>query len=125
MRTTWGFTSKLDASACSQRRPVLFPCYEAPLDGMKTAPAANGQSIGLGVTGHAGYAAGALKSAKLSYSYDGENWTDAKVSERGGWWSAVVDHAGAAGKPVSRKVELPDANGASVTQAVARAYDVR
>lgn len=125
VRTTWGFTSKLDASAYSQGLPVLFPRYAAPLDGMKTVAAANGQSIGLGVTGHAGYVPGALKSAKLSYSYDGENWTEAKVSETGGRWTAVVDHAGASGKPVSLKVELTDAMGASVTQTVVRAYDVR
>lgn len=125
VQTTWGFTSKLDASAYSQGLPILFPRYAAPLDGMKTVAAANGQSIGLSVTGHAGYAPGALKSAKLSYSYDGEHWTEAKVSERAGKWSAVVDHAGANGKQVSLKVELTDANGASVTQAVARAYDVR
>ncbi|MFF3678483.1 S8 family serine peptidase [Streptomyces sp. NPDC002120] len=123
--TTWGFTSKLDASAYSQGLPVLFPRYAAPLDGLKTVAAANGQSIGLGVSGHAGYVPGALKSAKLSYSYDGENWTQAKVSERGGIWTAVVDHAGASGKPVSLKVELTDAKGATVTQTVARAYDVR
>ncbi|MCX5010998.1 S8 family serine peptidase [Streptomyces sp. NBC_00555] len=125
VQTTWGFTSKLDASAYSQGLPILFPRYAAPLDGMKTVAAANGQSIGLSVTGHAGYAPGALKSAKLSYSYDGEHWTEAKVSERAGKWSAVVDHAGATGKQVSLKVELTDANGASVTQTVARAYDVR
>ena len=92
---------------------------------MKTVAAANGQSIGLGVTGHAGYAPGALKSAKLSYSYDGETWTAARTTERGGRWTAVVDHAGASGKPVSLKVELTDANGATVTQAVTRAYEVR
>ncbi|WP_030715154.1 S8 family peptidase [Streptomyces sp. NRRL S-237] len=125
VRTTWGFTSKLDASAYSQGLGILFPRYTAPMDGTKTVAAANGLSIGLGVTGHAGYTPGALKSAKLSYSYDGENWTQAKVSERGGRWSAVVDHAGASGKPVSLKVELTDAKGASVTQTVVRAYDVR
>lgn len=125
VRTTWGFTSKLDASAYSQGLPILFPRYAAPLDGMKTVAAANGQTIGLSVTGHAGYAPGALKSAKLSYSYDGENWTEATVSERGGAWTATVNHSGASGKPVSLKVELTDANGASVTQTVVRAYDVR
>ncbi|WP_405437584.1 S8 family serine peptidase [Streptomyces avidinii] len=123
--TTWGFTSKLDASAYTQGLPVLFPRYAAPLDGMKTVAAATGQSIGLGVTGHAGYTPGALKSAKLSYSYDGENWTQAEVGERGGRWTAVVDHAGASGKPVSLKVELTDTKGATVTQTVVRAYDVR
>ncbi|MFE6082102.1 S8 family serine peptidase [Streptomyces virginiae] len=125
VRTTWGFTSKLDASAYSQGLGILFPRYTAPLDGAKTVAAANGLSIGLGVTGHAGYTPGALKSAKLSYSYDGEHWTQAKVSERGGRWSAVVDHAGASGRPVSLKVELTDAKGATVTQTVVRAYDVR
>ncbi|MEV6956328.1 S8 family serine peptidase [Streptomyces sp. NPDC051183] len=125
VRTTWGFTSKLDASAYSQGLPILFPRYAAPLDGMKTVAAADGQSIGLSATGHAGYAPGALKSAKLSYSYDGENWTEAEVSERGGKWTATVDHAGASGKPVTLKVELTDTNGASVTQTVARAYDIR
>ncbi|MFF4323616.1 S8 family serine peptidase [Streptomyces sp. NPDC001568] len=125
VRTTWGFTSKLDPAAPSQGLPVLFPRYAAPLDGMKTVAAANGQSIALGVTGHAGYAPGALKSAKLSYSYDGEHWTAARTTERDGRWTAVVDHAGAAGKAVSLKVELADANGATVTQTVTRAYEVR
>lgn len=123
--TTWGFTSKLDASAYSQGLPVLFPRYAAPMDGMKTVAAANGQTIGLGATGHAGYVPGALKSAALAYSYDGENWTQAKVGRRDGTWTAVVDHAGASGKPVSLRVELTDEKGATVTQAVARAYDVR
>ncbi|MFD9409939.1 S8 family serine peptidase [Streptomyces sp. NPDC059989] len=125
VQTSWTFRSKLDASQYSQALPILFPSLSLPEDGRKTLAAANGQSIGLGITGHAGYAPGALKSAKLSYSYDGENWTEAKVGERGGKWTAVVDHAGAAGKPVSLKVELTDANGAMVTQTVARAYDVR
>ncbi|MCX5375145.1 S8 family serine peptidase [Streptomyces sp. NBC_00091] len=125
VETTWGFTSKLDASAYSQGLPVLFPRYAAPLDGLKTAPAADGLSVGLTATGHAGYAPGALTSAKLSYSYDGEHWTQARVSERDGRWTAVVNHAGASGRPVSLKVELADANGATVTQTVARAYDVR
>lgn len=34
-------------------------------------------------------------------------------------------NAGASGKPVSPKVELTDAKGATVTQTVVRAYDVR
>lgn len=125
VRTTWGFTSKLDASAYSQGLPVLFPRYDAPMDGLKTVAAADGRRIGLSATGHAGYAPGALTAAKLSYSYDGEHWTEAVVSERGGRWTAVVDHAGASGKPVSLRVELTDANGATVTQTVERAYDVR
>ncbi|MGW6575616.1 S8 family peptidase [Streptomyces sp. NPDC054945] len=125
VRTTWGFTSKLDASAYSQGLGILFPRYTAPSDGTKTVAAADGLRIGLGVTGHAGYTPGALKSAKLSYSYDGDNWTEAKVGEHAGRWDAVVDHAGASGKPVSLKVELTDAKGATVTQTVVRAYDVR
>ncbi|MCM9082648.1 MULTISPECIES: S8 family peptidase [Streptomyces] len=125
VQTTWGFSTKLDASAYSQGLAILFPRYTAPLDGRKTVAAADGRIVGLGATGHAGYVPGALKSAKLSYSYDGESWTQAKVSERGGRWSAVVDHAGASGKSVSLKVELADAKGAVVTQTVVRAYDVR
>ncbi|MER5733077.1 S8 family serine peptidase [Streptomyces sp. NPDC002138] len=125
VHTTWTFRSALDASAYSTGLPILFPALTLPEDGMKTVAAAAGQRIGLGVTGHAGYAPGALKSAKLSYSYDNEHWTEAAVGERGGRWSAVVDHTGATGKPVSLKVELTDAKGATVTQTVARAYDVR
>ncbi|MFG2340877.1 S8 family serine peptidase [Streptomyces yangpuensis] len=125
VRTTWGFTSELDASAYSQGLAVLFPRYTVPLDGMKTVEAADGRTIGLGVTGHAGYVPGALKSAALAYSYDGEHWTQAEVRQSGGTWTAVVDHAGASGKPVSLRVELTDAKGATVTQVVARAYDVR
>ncbi|MFJ3961422.1 hypothetical protein [Streptomyces sp. NPDC090036] len=75
--------------------------------------------------GDSAHAAQPAKSAKLSYSYDGEHWTQARTSEHGGRWSAVVDHAGALGRPVSLKVELTDAKGAMVTQTVVRAYDVR
>ncbi|MCP3757464.1 S8 family serine peptidase [Streptomyces sp. TBY4] len=126
IQTTWTFRSKLDATQYSQGLPVIFPRISAPLDGMKTLAAADGQKIGLAVSGHAGYAPGALASAKLSYSYDeGGSWSEAKVSERGGQWTATVDHAGAAGKQVMLKVELTDRNGATVTQMVARAYDIR
>ncbi|MGO4463029.1 hypothetical protein AB4039_37970 [Streptomyces sp. M-16] len=62
---------------------------------------------------------------KLSYAYDGENWTQAQVRHEGGRWTAVVNHAGASGKPVSLKVELTDAKGATVTQTVERAYRIR
>ncbi|MFI5860672.1 S8 family peptidase [Streptomyces sp. NPDC051546] len=126
IQTTWTFRSKLDATQYSQPLPVIFPRISAPLDGLKTLAAADGQKIGLSVSGHAGYAPGALASAKLSYSYDeGGSWTEAKVSERGGQWTATVNHAGATGKQVMLKVELTDKNGATVTQMVARAYDIR
>ncbi|WP_030293196.1 S8 family serine peptidase [Streptomyces katrae] len=70
--------------------------------------------------------AGLQQSVKLSYSYDGENWMQAAVAERGGRWSAVVNHAGAgSGRQVTLKVELTDTKGAAVTQTVARAYDIR
>ncbi|MFD9302245.1 S8 family serine peptidase [Streptomyces sp. NPDC060048] len=123
--TSWTFRSKLDTAQYSQPLPILFPRISAPLDGMKTLAATDGQKIALGAGGHAGYTPGALKAAKLSYSYDGENWTEAKVSASGGQWAATVDHAGAAGKQVTLKVELTDTNGATVTQTVARAYDIR
>ncbi|MGW2996439.1 S8 family peptidase, partial [Streptomyces sp. NPDC001193] len=124
--TTWTFRSHEDPARYSQSIPILFPSLSIPADGMKTLPAANGQRIGLGVTGHAGYLPGALKSVGLAYSYDGEHWTQAAVAERDGRWTAVVDHAGAgAGRQVSLKVELTDANGAAVTQTVVRAYDIR
>lgn len=94
--------------------------------GLKTLPPANGQRIGLSVTGHAGYIPAALTSARLSYSCDdGAIWTEAAVTHRGDSWSALVDHAGAAGKQVALKAELTDARGSSVTQTVTRAYDVR
>ncbi len=126
VETTWKFRSGLDESAYSQGIPLLFPGYGLPEDGMKTLPAADGQKIGLSVSGHAGYTPGALTAAKLSYSYDdGETWTDAKVAEQSGSWTATVNHAGAAGKPVTLKTELTDAKGNSVSQVVARAYDVR
>ncbi|MFE2147441.1 hypothetical protein ACFXA3_37910 [Streptomyces sp. NPDC059456] len=58
---------------------------------MKTLPATDGQTIGLGVTGHAGYASGALKSAKPSYAYDGgEHGTQARAAETGGRRSSTT-----------------------------------
>ncbi|MFD4375292.1 S8 family serine peptidase [Streptomyces sp. NPDC058486] len=124
--SVWKFTSRLDETVYSQGIPILFPRYDLPADGLKTLAATDGQRIRLGVTGHAGYQAGALTSAKLSYSYDGgTTWTPAQVAEAGGEWVATVNHAGATGKPVTLKTELTDAHGASVTQTVVRAYDVR
>ncbi|MFF0741676.1 S8 family serine peptidase [Streptomyces sp. NPDC004111] len=124
--TDWRFASQLDENAESTPLPVLFPSYALPEDGLKTLPAQNGQKIGLTATGHAGYTPGAIKSAKLSYSYDeGKTWTDARTAVSGGSWAATVDHAGATGKQVTLKTELTDAQGNSVTQLVVRAYDVR
>ncbi|MEU7074314.1 S8 family serine peptidase [Streptomyces narbonensis] len=126
VNSKWEFTSKLDESVYSQGIPILFPRYDLPGDGLKTLAATEGQQIGLTVTGHAGYTPAALTSAKLSYSYDeGTTWTEARVSQQGGQWTATVDHAGASGESVTLRTELTDANGNSVTQTVVRAYDVR
>ncbi|MFF0446718.1 S8 family serine peptidase [Streptomyces sp. NPDC004609] len=126
VETAWRFRSALDESVYSQGIPLLFPGYRLPEDGLKTLPAADGQRITLTATGHAGYRPAALTSAKLSYSYDGgDTWTVAPTSRKGGQWTATVDHAGAAGRPVTLRTELTDANGNSVTQTVADAYAVR
>ncbi|MEU3746489.1 MULTISPECIES: S8 family peptidase [Streptomyces] len=126
VKSVWKFTSKLDESVYSQGIPILFPRYNLPEDGLKTLAATDGQQIGLTATGHAGYTPAALTSAKLSYSYDGgTTWTEARVSQQGGQWTATVNHAGASGEPVTLRTELTDANGNSVTQTVVRAYDVR
>lgn len=42
-----------------------------------------------------------------------------------GTWRATVDHSGTTGKQVTPEAVLTDANGASVTRIVTRAYDVR
>ncbi|MFJ6694792.1 S8 family serine peptidase [Streptomyces sp. NPDC091272] len=124
--TTWKFISQLDEDTYSVPLPIIFPRYGVAADGLKTLPAANGQKITLSASGHAGYTPGAIKTAALSYSYDdGATWTESKVVKSGGSWTAVVDHAGAAGKPVTLKTELTDTHGNSVTQLVVRAYDVR
>ncbi|MFF3644275.1 S8 family serine peptidase [Streptomyces sp. NPDC002564] len=124
--TTWSFRSHLDENVYSQGIPMLFPRYVLPEDGLKTLAAKNGQRIELGVTGHAGYQPGKITKAKLSYSYDeGQTWTAATTARHGGDWSATVDHAGASGKQVWLRTQLTDAHGNSVTQTVARAYDVR
>ncbi|MEV5977463.1 S8 family serine peptidase [Streptomyces sp. NPDC052114] len=124
--TTWSFRSHLDEGAYSQGIPMLFPTYRIPEDGLKTLAAKDGQRIELGATGHSGYEPGALTEVTLSYSYDdGATWTAADTAEKGGKWSATVDHAGASGKQVRLKAEMTDARGNSVTQTVARAYDVR
>ncbi|MEE1809238.1 S8 family peptidase [Streptomyces sp. BE133] len=124
--TTWKFRSKRDENVYSQGIPLLFPGYDLETDGLKTLPAKDGQTIGLSVTGHAGYTPGKLVAAKVSYSYDGgETWTRATTAQQGGHWTATVNHTGAAGKPVTLKTELTDANGNSVIQTVNDAYAVR
>ncbi|NED86161.1 S8 family serine peptidase [Streptomyces sp. SID11233] len=124
--TTWKFRSHRDGHVYSQGIPLLFPGYDLPSDGMKTLAAKDGQKIGLSVTGHAGYTPGKVTAAKVSYSYDGgETWTGATTAQRGGRWTATVNHAEAAGKPVTLRTELTDANGNSVVQTVTDAYAVR
>ncbi|MER6103144.1 S8 family serine peptidase [Streptomyces sp. NPDC001832] len=124
--TTWKFRSERDENVYSQGIPLLFPGYDLDADGLKALAAKDGQTIGLSVTGHAGYTPGKLVAAKVSYSYDGgETWTQATTAEEGGHWTATVNHAGAAGKPVTLKTELMDANGNSVIQTVTDAYAVR
>ncbi|MCF1600023.1 S8 family peptidase [Streptomyces muensis] len=125
--TTWTFRSALDENAYSQGIPLLFPRYTLPEDGLKTLPAEDGQEITLTATGHAGYEPGELTRAALAYSYDeGATWTEAEtVRQDDGTWRATVDHSGTTGKQVTLEAVLTDANGASVTQIVTRAYDVR
>ncbi|MFE5814540.1 S8 family serine peptidase [Streptomyces sp. NPDC056479] len=126
-RTTWTFRSALDEDAYSQGIPLLFPRYTLPEDGLKTLPAEDGQTITLTATGHAGYEPGELTRAELAYSYDeGETWTEARTAPKDdGNWTAVVNHRGTTGRAVTLKAVLTDADGASVTQIVTRAYDVR
>ncbi|WP_097871734.1 S8 family peptidase [Streptomyces sp. rh34] len=124
--TTWAFRSERKPDVASQGLPLLFPRYDVPSNGMKTVPAKNGQKIGLGATGHAGYTPGELTGAKVSFSYDdGETWHAATTAQQGGRWTATVDHADAAGKSVTLRTELSDANGNSVVQTVNDAYVVR
>ncbi|MFJ7077272.1 S8 family serine peptidase [Streptomyces sp. NPDC098781] len=125
--TTWTFRSARDEDTYSQGIPLLFPRYTLPEDGLKTLPAEDGRKITLTATGHAGHEPGELTRARLAYSYDeGATWTEARtVPKDDGTWTAVVNHSGATGKAVTLRTVLTDADGASVTQIVTRAYDVR
>ncbi|WP_030592366.1 hypothetical protein [Streptomyces anulatus] len=106
--------------------PLLFPRHDVPEDGMKTVPAENGRKIGLGATGHGGYTPGELTGAKVSFRHDGsETWHTATTARQCGRWTATVDHADAAGKSVTLRTELTDANGNSVVRTVNDACAVR
>ncbi|MFE7235841.1 S8 family serine peptidase [Streptomyces sp. NPDC002405] len=124
--TTWSFRSHREPDVYSRGLPLLHPVYDVPVDGLNTLPAQSGIKVGLSAEGHAGYTPGAIKAASLSYSYDGgTTWTQAPTEQRDGKWTAVLDNTGAAGKQVTLKVTLTDANGNAVTQTITRAYDVR
>ncbi|MDV5149143.1 S8 family serine peptidase [Streptomyces sp. SBC-4] len=124
--TTWSFRSHREPEVYSRGLPILSPAYDLPVDGMNTLPAQSGITVGLSVEGHAGYTPGAITAASLSYSYDGgATWTEAPTEQRGGEWTALLDHTGAAGKSVMTKASFTDANGNAVNQTITRAYDVR
>ncbi|MEU4085026.1 S8 family peptidase [Streptomyces aureus] len=124
--TTWSFRSHREPDVYSRGLPILSPLYDLPLDAMNTLPAESGIRVGLSVEGHAGYTPGAITTASFSYSYDGgTTWTEAPTRRRGGKWTAVLDHTGAAGKQVMTKATFTDANGNAVTQTITRAYDIR
>ncbi|MGW1229294.1 S8 family serine peptidase [Streptomyces sp. NPDC002530] len=124
--TTWSFRSHREPDVYSRGLPILHPAYDLPVDGMNTLPARGGIRIGLSAEGHAGYTAGTITEASLSYSYDGgTTWTEAPTERQDGRWTAVVDHTGATGEQVMLKVALTDSHHNAVTQTVTRAYDVR
>ncbi|MFD0341407.1 S8 family serine peptidase [Streptomyces sp. NPDC127117] len=124
--TTWSFRSHREPEVYSRGLPLLFPEYDAPVDGLNTLPAQSGIKVGLSAEGHAGYTPGAIEAATLSYSYDGgTTWTQAPTGQRDGRWTAVLDLTGASGKQVMTKATLKDAKGNAVTQTITRAYDVR
>ncbi|MFB7596755.1 S8 family serine peptidase [Streptomyces sp. NPDC056160] len=124
--TTWSFRSHREPDVYSRGLPLLHPAYDLPVDGMNTLPARSGIKVGLSAEGHAGYTPAAITAASLSYSYDGgTTWTQAPTEQHDGKWTALLDHTGAAGKEVTTKITLTDANGNAVTQTVTRAYDVR
>jgi hypothetical protein len=124
--TTWTFRSHLEPDVFSRALPLIFPRVDLPEDGMKTLAANGNQQLGLRLTGHAGYAPGAITEAKVATSYDGgATWTDAVVAQSGGQWTATVDHTGASGKPVALRLELTDSQGNKVTQVVQAAYAIR
>ncbi|WP_338701826.1 S8 family serine peptidase [Streptomyces sp. Q6] len=126
VRTVFTFTSQEKPDVYSQGLPLLFPKYGIPEDGMKTLAARDGQTISLSATGHQGYTPADLTAAEVAYSYDGgTTWTEAKTRRADGRWTATVNHAAASGKQVTLRTTLTDAKGASVTQTVTRAYDVR
>ncbi|MER5279471.1 S8 family serine peptidase [Streptomyces sp. NPDC002809] len=124
--TTWSFRSHREPDVYSRGLPILHPAYDLPVDGMNTLPARSGIKLGLSAEGHAGYTAGAITAASLSYSYDGgTTWTEAPTEQQDGKWTAVVDHTGATGEQVMLKVGLTDSHHNAVTQTITRAYDVR
>ncbi|MFG3404854.1 hypothetical protein [Streptomyces sp. NPDC048142] len=55
----------------------------------------------------------------------GETWHAATTAQRGGRWTATVDHADAAGKSVTLRTEVSDAQGNSVVRTVNDTYVVR
>ncbi|WP_444971633.1 S8 family serine peptidase [Streptomyces sp. SAI-25] len=124
--TTWKFRSERKPGVESQPLPLLFPRYDVPADGMKTVPAKDGLRIGLSATGHAGHTPGRITAATVSFSYDGgATWHAATTARQGGKWTATVDHADAAGRTVTLRTELTDADGNSAVQTVNDAYAVR
>ncbi|MFD7135214.1 hypothetical protein [Streptomyces sp. NPDC059894] len=124
--TTWKFRSKRDENVYTQGIPLLFPGYGLATDGLTSLPAKDGQTIDLSVTGHAGYTPGKLAAATVSYSYDdGATWNQATTAQRGGHWTAIVNHEGTDGNLVTLTTELTDTDGNSVVQTVTAAYAVR
>ncbi|MEE1756596.1 hypothetical protein [Streptomyces sp. SP18CS02] len=107
--------------------PQDDPAAHAPLTGGQAAARRDGTGTRIAVLDTGADAEHPdLKGRITAHSYDGgATWTEARAGERGGRWSAPVDHAGAAGKPVTLRTRLTDADGSSVTHTVIRAYDVR
>ncbi|WP_169735758.1 S8 family peptidase [Intrasporangium oryzae] len=123
--TTWSFRSHEEPDVYSRALPMLMPRLDLPADGLKTV-AAGSITIPARVQVNPGYDSGAIVAAKVWTSTDnGTTWVQGTTDLTSTGANLVVDHTGQSGKQVSLRVELTDANGATVLQTITRAYDVR
>ncbi|GII98792.1 subtilase family protein [Sediminihabitans luteus] len=129
-RTTWGFTT---STAVEGPQPLLVPTVDVPIGLDSRLPAGEPVKIALGAVSDAHNGPVDLDSVRLEYAYGTEtqvtkvaSWTTASMKHNAGkgTWTATVPNDGEAGQYVNLRVVMEDSDGNTVTQSMARTYQL-
>ncbi|MBG6135044.1 S8 family serine peptidase [Longispora fulva] len=122
----WTFRSKTAPGTTPVALPLSVVRVNPELDAENRAPAGT-FTLPIAVQRETGAAASTVKKLTAEVSYDdGATWKPAKVGGRGTAWTATVEHPRrSAGTYVSLRFAMTDAAGATFTERIDRAYQLR
>ncbi|MGW6208584.1 S8 family serine peptidase [Streptomyces sp. NPDC055089] len=127
--TEWNFRS---GAADQGAQRLLVPVLDLPSDLRNSRPAGEATTMGVGAVVDGADGPVALENARVEYAYGDQtttgavgDWHPARMKRSHGTWRAVMPGDAPAATFVHLRVTLTDGQGASVSQTMVRAYEVR